>query len=255
LPNGVLLIKEEGDMKSNEGNGTRILFLHHSTGGVIWEGGVPQWFERYNREHATDYRIVEREFPKDEPYGWRNYPYDYWNIWVRNAGERPFMEEPTLEMLTKEWDLIVFKHCYPVSNVRPDAPTADVASDVRTLANYKLQYEALKAKLRAFPRTRFIVWTGALTAEDDGDAERSERARAFFSWVKETWDERGDNVFVWDFAALEGEGGIFLKKEHQAAPSDSHPNNEFARKAAPLFCRRIVDVIEGRGDTGSLTGA
>jgi hypothetical protein len=241
-------------MAPNGALSARILFLHHSTGRVVWDGGVPQWFERHNREHGTDYRIVEQEFPKDEPYGWSNYPYDYWNIWVRNAGEAPFQEEPTLETLTRQWDLIVFKHCYPVSNVKPDLPAADVASNVRTLANYKLQYAALKEKLRSFPRTRFLVWTGALTAEDDGNPEWSERAREFFTWVKKEWDEPGDNVFVWDFAAIEGEGGIFLKKEFQEAPEDSHPNAALARKAAPLLGRRIVDVLEGRGDAGSLTG-
>ena len=57
-----------------------------------------------------------------------------------------------------------------------------------------------------------------------------------------------------DFAQVEGEGGLYLKKEYQAGPGDSHPNEEFCRKAAPLFGQRIVDVIEGRGDSGKLTG-
>ena len=32
-------------------------------------------------------------FPKPNPYGWNNYPYDYYNIWVKNAGEELYMEE------------------------------------------------------------------------------------------------------------------------------------------------------------------
>lgn len=31
----------------------KIIFLHHSTGQVIWNGGVPEWFARYNAEHGT----------------------------------------------------------------------------------------------------------------------------------------------------------------------------------------------------------
>jgi hypothetical protein len=236
-------------------NGARILFLHHSTGGVIWEGGVPEWLEKYNKEHGTCHRIIAQEFPKDKPYGWSNYPYDYWNIWVRNAGGEPYQAEPTLEMLTKEWDLIVFKHCYPVSNVGEDAAVPDIASETKTAANYRLQYEALKAKMRSFPGTRFLVWTGALNVEEDGRADEARRAREFFAWVRDVWDERGDNIFVWDFAALEGEGGIWLTDGHKAGPGDSHPSEGFARKVAPLFVRRVVDVAEGRGDTGSLTGA
>ncbi len=40
--------------------------------------------------------LEEVAFPKSKPYGWNNYPYDYYNIWVNNAGPKPFMKEPTL---------------------------------------------------------------------------------------------------------------------------------------------------------------
>ncbi len=105
----------------------RIIFLHHSTGGVIWQGErasiitkaarkispklaemvgkralIPSLFDKYNKENNKNYLIKEMVFPKASPYGWHNYPYDYYNIWVKNAGNEPFMEEPTLEMLTKD---------------------------------------------------------------------------------------------------------------------------------------------------------
>jgi len=237
------------------GADAKVIFLHHSTGHCVWKGGVPEWFESYNAENGTNYQVVEQAFPKREPYGWHNYPYDYWKIWVENAGDKPFMEEPTLEMLTRDWDVIVFKHCYPVSDVLEDTGEADIASDRKSIENYKLQYEALKNKLREFPDTRFIVWTGALRAEDDSRPGSAERAAEFFRWVREEWDEPGDNIFIWDFAAIEGEGGPYLKAEYQNEPEDSHPNETLSREAAPLFGKRIVDVIEGRGDAGSLTGA
>ncbi|MHC4714089.1 MAG: hypothetical protein ACYTAN_12595, partial [Planctomycetota bacterium] len=126
--------------------------------------------------------------------------------------------------------------------------------DRKAIENYKLQYEALKEKMREFPEKRFIVWTGALRAEDDSKPGCGERAKAFFDWVRDEWDEPGDNIFLWDFATVEGDGGSYLTKEHQNEPEDSHPAPEFCRKAAPLFGQRIVDVIEGRGDTASITG-
>ena len=90
----------------------RTIFLHHSTGNCVWRGGVPEWIARYNEENGTSYSVVERAFPKKEPYGWQNYPYDYWNIWVKNGGDRAYMEEPTLEMLTADYEVIAFKHCF-----------------------------------------------------------------------------------------------------------------------------------------------
>ena len=177
----------------------RILLLHHSTGECIWNGGVPQWLEAYNAGHGTRYAIEERNFPAEQPYGWENFPYDYWNIWVRHAGREPYKQEPTLEMLAPPYRLIVFKHCFPVSNIEPDTGRADVASSDKRLENYLLQYAALKSKLREFPNTRFLLWTGAAQVRGDIDEASARRARDFFAWVRGTWDEPGDNIYLWDF--------------------------------------------------------
>jgi len=155
-------------------------------------------------------------------------------------------------MLTPQYDVIVLKHCFPVSNIEADAGAADVASDAKRLGNYKLQYGALKKKLREFSKVRFIVWTGAVQVKNDIDEASARRAKAFFDWVRTEWDEKGDNLFLWDFYRLETEGDLYLKASY--ASGDAHPNEAFSRRVAPLFCQRIVDVIQGRGDTASLTG-
>lgn len=243
---------EESDPEQPD-DGIDIVFLHHSTGGVIWDGGVPGWFDAYNAAHGTTYRITDREYPGDG-YPWDNYPYDYWNIWVRHAGDKPYKKQDTLEILTRDHDVIVWKHCYPVSAVQADTGSPRVRSDVRSLENYKLQYGALRDKMHEFPDTRFIVWTGAARVQAATDEAQAMRARDFFAWVVETWDEPGDNIYVWDFWQLETEGGLYLLDEYAASAEDSHPNSAFAASVAPFLGQRIVDVIEGRGDTGSLTG-
>ncbi len=157
--------------KNSEGikmeNQTNIIFLHHSTGRFIWNGGlskipsklgfagdVEKWFEKYNEENNKNYNIEELFFPKNEPYGRRNYPFDYYNIWVKNAGDQPYKEEPTLEILTKKYDVIIFKHCFPVSGIEEDTINPDINTDISTLTNYKLQYKALKKKMLEFPRDK-----------------------------------------------------------------------------------------------------
>jgi hypothetical protein len=243
---------EAGTSRPEGLQAARVLFLHHSTGECIWNGGVPAWFETYNAAHGTRYAITEQAFPKDSPYGWENYPYDYWNIWVKNAGSRPHKDEPTLEMLAPRYDVIILKHCFPVSSVEADTGNPDVASSEKRLENYKLQYEALKKKFREFPRVRFVVWTAAALRRSETDAESARRVRAFVEWVRDTWDEKGDNIFLWDFNALETDGGLYLKDAYAAG--DSHPNETFSRRVAPHFSQRVVDVIEGRGDTASILG-
>jgi hypothetical protein len=237
---------------TGESGGTNIIFLHHSTGGVIWNGGVSSWIDNYNAENGTSYEITEFAYPDGVNYPWNNYPYDYWYLWVDNAGYQQVEGHDTLELITRTYDVIIFKHCFPVSNIQADTGSPSISSDVKSIENYQLQYNAIKAKLKEFPGKRFIVWTGAARIQSETTPEEAARAESFFNWVKNTWDEEGDNIYVWDFWALETEGGLYLRPEY--ATSDSHPNSTFAQSVAPCFGQRIVDVIEGRGDTGSITG-
>jgi hypothetical protein len=246
----------------------KIAFLHHSTGRVVWLGttskvaakvfgksAVGSWITDYNKKNGTQYEIQEQYFPNtSQGYPWANYPYDYYNIWVKNAGDTAFQGEPTLEMLTKQYDVIVWKHCFPVGNILPDTGTPDIDSSEKRLENYKVQYAALKEKMHSFPDTTFIVWTGAALTQASTNPDEAKRTREFFDWVKAEWDEPGDNIFLWDFYELETEGGPYLKPAFAAGPTDSHPTAEFGQKVAPLLGQRIVDVINGKGDSTSLTG-
>lgn len=238
----------------------KIIFLHHSTGDVIYNGGksgirflrkfikhrpfVEKWFKNYNQQNSSNYTITEQSFPKAEPYGWNNYPYDYYNIWVKNAGNKSYMEEPTLEILTKQYDMIIFKHCFPVAYILEDTNQPNIDSSEKRIENYKLQYLALKQKLNEFPDTKFLIWTGAAQVENHTNKENAIRAKAFFEWVLNEWDSPNDNIFIWDFYGLETEGSLYLKNEYAENKDNSHPNSFFAQKVAPLFCKRIVEVIE-----------
>jgi hypothetical protein len=241
------------DTGSDMGAETSVIFLHHSTGANIWGGGVADWIADYDATSGNSYTIEERAYP-DSPYPWANYPYDYWYLWVDNAGPDPIEGQDTLEILTAAYDVIVFKHCFPVSDVQADTGSPDVSSSTKSIENYQLQYEALKAKLLSFPDNRFIVWTGAAQVQGATTEAMAERAEQFFEWVRTTWDETGDNIFVWDFWTLETAGGLYLLDEHAASASDSHPNAEFSAEVAPYFGQRVVDVIEGLGDVASITG-
>ena len=247
-----------------------ILFLHHSTGAVIFEGGrksinilghkigvksdVLKWFYDYNKSKGVSYQITQQNFPHAKPYGWNNYPFDYYTIWVKHAGEQPYMEEPTLEILAKKYNMIILKHCFPVGDIKEDIYKPDIDSPEKRIENYKLQYLALKQKMMEFPNTRFLIWTGAVRVESETNPASAARAKAFFEWVRKEWDTENDNIYLFDFEKLETDGGLYLKKEYAITLGNSHPNKAFAKRVAPLFCQRIVDVIENNGTKTFLTG-
>lgn len=234
----------------------KAIFLHHSTGSNIWKGktskfmyklfnkgDVQKWIQKYNKENHTNYSIVEQNFPKEEPYGWNNYPYDYYNIWVKNGGDKPYVDEPTLEILTKQYGTIIWKHCYPVSHILEDVGKPDINSNEKRIENYKLQYDALKKKMHEFPDTKFIVWTGAALVQTRTTEEEAKRMNEFVNWIKNEWNEEGDNIHIWDFYSYETEGELYLKDENAVSSSNSHPNETFSAKVAPLFAKKIVEVM------------
>ncbi|MEI6749765.1 MAG: hypothetical protein WCM93_11455 [Bacteroidota bacterium] len=253
-----------------KGKEYKILFLHHSTGSVVFDGGrksisilghkiggksdVPNWFDDYNKSKGTSYQISQLFFPKDKPYGWNNYPYDYYTIWVKHAGNQPYMEEPTLEILTKKYNMIILKHCYPVGDLLEDTNQPDIESPEKRIENYKLQYLALKQKMLEFPNTKFLIWTGAVRIASGTNPASAARAKSFFEWVRNEWDTEHDNIYLFDFEKLETDGGLYLKNEYAINSGDSHPGKAFAKRAAPLFCQRITDVIENDGTKTTLTG-
>ncbi len=246
---------------------TKVIFLHHSTGGRIWKGNpnkyfykvfkqgyLEKWMKRYNRKNQTNIDISKMNFPKKEPYGWKNYPFDYYNIWVAHGGKEAFMSEPTLEMLTEEYDIIIWKHCYPVANIQPDTTGGDINSEIKTLPNYKLQYEALKKKMHSFKDKKFIVWTPVPQVKAKTSEEEAKRLREFYEWVLHTWDEKNDNIFLWDYYILATEGGLYLKPEYAEREDNSHPNKEFAEKISGYFANRIVQVAAAIAEDKDITG-
>jgi len=252
---GFLLISCE----SNQNEMKKIIFFHHSTGKNIWLGktnryinklikrsDVREYFKKFNKQNHTNYLITERNFPKETPYGWKNNPYDYYNIWVKNAGDKPYMEEPTLEILTKEYDVIIFKHCYPASRILPDTIAPNIDSETKSIENYKLQYNALKKKMHEFPNNKFIVWTPAVFVKNQITEDEAKRTQQFYKWMIDEWDEKGDNIFIWDFYKYETEGGIYMLDKYADGPSNSHPGRDFSARMSPLLSKFIIDAMEDR---------
>jgi hypothetical protein len=77
--------------------------------------------------------------------------------------------------------------------------------------------------------------------------ENAKRMREFVNWLKNEWEQEGDNIYLWDFYELETEGGLYLKDEYTENPNNSHPNKQFAERVAPVFAEKIVELL-AKGD-------
>jgi hypothetical protein len=240
--------------------GQSVIFLHHSTGeGVYLEGNVAGWITNYNSSHSKSYTITERNFP-NTPYPWQNYPYDYWYLWVNNQCSNT---DPNIQCLSKivlSYDVVIFKHCFPGASIIADNGTPSVSSPIQTLANYKLQYRALRALMDLYPQKKFIVWTLTPLHRLETNTGDAARAKEFVDWVKTSWlTEDGKshpNIYIFDFFSLVAElsntplnGKVnCLKYDYEKSHTivDSHPNLLANQTVGPAFAQFIVNTIENQ---------
>jgi hypothetical protein len=244
---------------SAEGYSQKVIFLHHSTGGGVYgEGNVAGWITNYNASHSKNYLVTEMSYP-NEPYPWDNYPYDYWNLWLNNGCNNSDPDMACLDNLCTNYDVIIFKHCFPGANVLPDQAIPSVSSSVKTIANYKLQYRALRDLMDTYPNNKFIVWTLAPLHRMVTSPENAARARQFVDWVKNEWltedGKQHQNIYIFDFFGYAAEslpepanGTVnCLKYDYERSHStgdDSHPNTLANQTIGPIFAQFIVNTIE-----------
>jgi hypothetical protein len=254
----------------------KIIFLHHSTGGAVYaQGGVDNWISTYNADNGTAYQIEERAYP-NSPYPWSNYPYDYWNLWLNGACDDAQAGIACMNSLARDYDVVIFKHCFPGADLLEDTGNPDIASSRKSLENYKLQYRALRDLMDGYTGTQFIVWTLAPLHRLATSTSNAARARDFVDWVRSEWlseDSRSHpNIAIFDFwgyAAEENDGTstgqgpvntLRYEYEKSHSDSDSHPNTQANEIIGPHFAEFIVDTIEettsddGGGDDTSGDG-
>lgn len=236
----------------------KIIFLHHSTGSGVYSGGnVSGWFSSYNSNNLTQYQISERSYPTT-PYPWENYPYDYWNLWINGACNSSDPDIECMNTLTQDYDVVIYKHCFPGAGVLADTGSPSISSSRKSLENYKLQYRALRDMMDSYPDNIFIIWTLAplhRLASNDNDAAR---AKQFVDWVKGDFltedSQPHPNIYIFDFFGNAAGADNYLRYEYEIShsSSDSHPNTLANQTIGPIFAQFIIDSIEdfsGGGDT------
>lgn len=234
----------------------RAIFLHHSTGGGVWGGGVEDWITNFNSGNITNYFADEYSYP-NTPWGWENYPYDFWKLWVGGSCNNDTLNIACVDYFAARNELIIIKHCFPGAGIGEDSGDPDVTSSEKTLGNYKAQYRALRDMMDGMPNTKFMFWTLAPLHRNATDAATAARAYEFVQWVNNnflTEDSKvHPNIYIFDFYSLVAElsaspanGQQYCLKydyEGDHEGSDSHPNDAANKYVAPLFGRAIVNAL------------
>jgi len=177
--------------------------------------------------------------------------------------------------------IIMFKSCYPASNITTDGTGGDPFSSTKSLANYKAvyrhpdgpghtysyggyTYKPLEDIFAENPETLFIPVTAPprhyAPSDATNDAE-AHRARVFNNWLKTDWlnaynaaNPGLNNVAVFDwfnvlaYADDHSTHPNRLKSEYGGTSGDSHPNSTANNYSTQVFATNTPNFIDDAWD-------
>ncbi len=219
----------------------RIIFMHHSTGqGLVTVGklrerltalGYEFWSHGYNAGGLTDGSGtplgLNWNVPDDntDPDGWAA----IFQQPITSPAENTFSH-----ML--EFDVIMFKSCFPVSNIQSDAQLDD----------YRAFYLIIRDIADRHPDKLFIPLTQPPLIPGATTPEAAARARRWATYM--TSNEyllSHPNIVVFDlFSHLADENG-FLRAAYRIDEQDSHPNALANRVVGADLAEFIDQSIRG----------
>jgi hypothetical protein len=229
----------------------RIIFLHHSCGqNLIDQGGVREGlttlgYEFYDHGYNADglrladgtYTGTNFDVPDDN-----TDPDGFAAIFAQPLHDPP---DNTFSYLM-QYDVILFKSCFPVSNIGDDAQ----------LEAYRSYYLSIRDRIDQYPDKLFIIVTQPPQVPANSNPEEAARARAFTQWLQSDEYLAGHpNLTVFDFFGLLAGDDNFLRQEYRGDEYDAHPNERANQIIGPQFVSFIDQAIRTYWGEGSLPPA
>lgn len=204
-----------------------MVWLHHSTGdsllnggllGALKQDGLSFYDINYDEAVVDGYVVGDHTDIPDWPKTFTTPKYfDVVKSWELPAG-------------SKHHDIVMFKSCFPNSNIKSD----------EMLAQYKQYYSDLLPTVRANPDILFIAMSTPPLVEAKTTPDAARRARAFSRWLRDEYAPGQKNLKIFDlFDALaireDKPKANTLVPQFAKGDKDSHPTDEGARAVTRLF--------------------
>jgi hypothetical protein len=237
------------------------MFLHHSTGGVIWNNAtpnIPQLIADYNTEHnytgddAVTLNIYPDFFPPLREYS-DNY-YDSWHAVL--VGQSPYPEDvEQMQQFIQNNKIVVIKSCWgavDISSIGDPADTLvieDYGYNGRTYNRLKWHWRNIVSVMQSHSDRFFVIWNGIPLVP--GPGYDGTLAHQFCKWAKDTLATGNDpvfgdfpeNVYVFDsFHLLADPNILWGMNANYHDAGDNHPNVTGDNVVAPLFVTETFDA-------------
>jgi len=232
-----LRAKDETLAQVNRQLDNRLVFVHHSVGrNWLSQGGL--------RDSLMARGIAVRSISRGTTLG-EETDMCHWVPKFQSEIDRiiKFDHAPNIPFSgPEENDIIMFKSCYPNSNVMAGNEGEGSATDsTATLANYRAVMAELEPVLAAHPGKKFVYVTSPPLIPERTTSENAARARQFNEWVKSEFltlynEHTGQtNLLVFDLFDVLSDDANVLKEEYRRGDNDAHPNRKANREATKRF--------------------
>jgi hypothetical protein len=221
--------------------GESIIFLHHSCGeNLINEGGVREGltahgYEFYDHGYNGEMRLADgsdgagSEYDFEVP-GDNTDPDGLAAIFAQPLHDPP---DNAFSHLMQH-DVIIFKSCFPNSNIGDDAQ----------LAEFQSYYLSIRDRTDQHPEKLFIFVTQPPQVPGASDSAEAERARALADWLgSDEFLSGHPNITTFDFFGHLAGNDNFLRPEYRYDDYDAHPNERANQTIGPIFVEFIDQAI------------
>jgi hypothetical protein len=229
----------------------RVLFIHHSTGGLLITFGrlrkllkektfhIEFWDHGYNlsnifgqlmfRTGLSDGngRMTGKDFQITVS---NNSPKEYAEIFSRKSTDY------TLKNILS-FDVVVFKNCFPTTKIETS----------KKLEEYRKYYSQIMKSISTY-KNKFIIFTPPPLRRETTKPKWAENARSLSDFINKE-ARKYKNISVFNFFDLltdkEGENKNMLKREYCNffIPIDSHPNIRANREVGKRFVEFLVKIV------------
>lgn len=233
------LARSPGEDPGKPSRSLSMVWLHHSTGDRLLRGGLLDalkadgiQFHDINYEEAVvDGFVIGDHTDVDDWPKTFNTPkfFDKVKSWELGGDKRAH-------------DIVMFKSCYPNSDIKTDAQLDD----------YKRYFDSLLPTFQANPDILFVAMSTPPLVKRNTSVAAASRAREWARWLNRDYAARPRNVKVFDlFDALaisEGNPDAnTLVPQFASGRGDSHPSPEGARAMTRLFIPWLNRTVREAG--------
>jgi len=221
------LVRSPGADPGTPSRPLSMVWLHHSTGDRLLRGGL---LEALKADRISFHDINYKEAVVDGYVVGDHTDVDDWPKTFNTPNLFDTVKRWELNGDKQHHDIVMFKSCYPNSNIKSEAQ----------LQQYKQVFSSLLPTFQANPDVLFIAMSTPPLVKGNTTPEAASRARSWARWLTTEYAPGAKNVKVFDlFEALaiaEGRPDAnTLVPQFASGRGDSHPSPEGARAVTRLF--------------------